>query len=213
MKNKKTSIGGVDANIVVLMCYLGALSLSLFYDTKMLAWLLPLIIYIIERENEFVKKHAAQACVLYFFYSMISLIIVLISIHSFNISNIFTLNLNNFNGSLFMASILSLIAMLIFVVVTVISVIICSKVWHYEDYNVHFLDFFVRRFRKFMDNIIDSNDGGKANKGNDIIISEEIKEDDDVTIEDDSEIIVSEEIDEINNETKKESKKQKKEEQ
>lgn len=209
MDNKKSSIGGIEANIVVLICYLGGLLLAWFYDTKILAWLLPLIIYIVERENEFVKKHAAQASVLYFIYSMISLIIMFMSISMFNISNIFTMNLTNFEGSLLMASTLSMIAMLILVVITILSVIVSSKVWHYEDYDIPFVKYFVKGFRKFMDNLMKSKVKETTQDEDNIIVSSELKENEkEVMLEEDSLVIVKEEI---NDKEKKEKKIDKKE--
>ena len=210
MKNRKSSIAGIEANIVVLICYLGALFLSWFYDTKILAWLLPLIIYIIEKDNEFRKKQSAQACILYFCYTIINLIIMFVSIHYFNIQNIYTFNLTNFSGSLLMASILIMIAMSILVLVTIITVIVVSKVWNYEDYELPFIKKYINKFRKFIDKII--NDNNKENKeydeNNDIILSGEIKDEDEIKIEDDTEIIIEKEIEDTNK-TKKKNKEKK----
>ena len=216
MINKKSSLGGIDANIVVLICYLGALLLAWFGDTKFLAWLVPLVIYIIERDNEFVKKHAAQASVLYFGYSMVSLIIMFMAISMFNITDIFSMNLDNFSGSLLMASTLSMFAMLVLVVVTILTAIVASKVWHYEDYDIPFVKLFVKSFRKFMDKLMNNNQNKKEENNTDEIIvdteineeesvSNEVKEDDkvsdekkeeEVKLEHDTEVIDTKEIQE-----------------
>lgn len=191
MKDKKSSIGGIEANIVVLICYLGALLLAWFYDTKMISWLLPLIVYIVERDNAFIKKHSAQASVLYLFYSIISIIIMFISISMFNITNIFSLNLTNFTGSLLMASTISMIAMLILIVITILTVIVSSKVWHYEDYDIPFIKVFVKPFRKFIDKIMNGNKDKNENiEPEEIIVSSELKtSENDVVLEDDIEVI------------------------
>lgn len=215
MNNKKSSIGGVEANIIVLICYLGALLLAWFNDTRFLAWLLPLIIYIVERNNEFIKKHSAQACILYFIYSMISIVIMFMSISMFNITNIFTMNLVNFSGSLLMASTLSMIAMLVLVIITILTVIVASKVWHYEDYDIPFVRYFIKRFRNFMDKLIKENskkEDKDNNDDNNVIISEEIKiEDKEVVLEDDAEIIMEAEVKADENKHDKKKVKDKKE--
>lgn len=191
MINRKSSIGGIETNIIVLVCYLGALLLAWFNDTKFLAWLLPLIIYIVERDNEFIKKHSAQATILYFNYSFICLIIMFVSISMFNISNIFTMNLENFSGSLLLASSLSMIALLFLIIITIITAIVASKVWHYEDYDIPFIKSFVKSFRRFIDKLINNNSN---NSSDDVIISGECR-DDDIKIEDDSLIIIEKDID------------------
>lgn len=208
MINRKSSIGGIETNIVVLVCYLGALLLAWFNDTKFLAWLLPLIIYIVERDNEFIKKHSAQATVLYFNYSFICLVIMFASISMFNISNIFTMNLENFSGSLLLASTLSMVALLLLIIVTILTAIVASKVWHYEDYDIPFVKHFVKSFRRFIDKLIDNGSSKKSNTEDDVIISGDFNiNENDVNIEDDSLIIIEKEIeDKKSNKKKKDDK-------
>lgn len=191
MKNKKSSISGIDSNIIVLICYLGALLLSWVDEAKYLAWLLPLIVYIIERDSEFVKKHSAQATLLFAFYSFISIILTGLFVILFPNTNVFSVDLTNFAGSLLLFSTLSMISMLFLVVVSIFSIIAASKTWNYEDYNIPVIKKFISRFRKWMDKLMDSNK----------------KEDDnsDVIIEEDSEIIMDVDIEE--NSDKKEDNK------
>lgn len=182
MKNKKSSISGIDSNIIVLICYLGALLLSWVDEARYLAWLLPLIVYIIERDSEFVKKHSAQATLLFAFYSFISIILTGLFVILFPNTNVFSVDLTNFAGSLLLFSTLSMISMLFLVVVSIFSIIAASKTWNYEDYNIPVIKKFISRFRKWMDKLMDSNK----------------KEDDnsDVIIEEDSEIIMDVDIEE-----------------
>lgn len=182
MKNKKSSISGIDSNIIVLICYLGALLLSWVDEAKYLAWLLPLIIYIIERDSEFVKKHSAQATLLFAFYSFVSIILTGLFMILFPNTNVFSADLTNFAGSLLLFSTLSMISMLFLVVVCILAIIAVSKTWNYEDYNIPVIKKFISRFRKWMDKLMESNKKEENNS--------------DVIIEEDSEIIMDVDIEE-----------------
>lgn len=182
MKNKKSSISRIDSNIIVLICYLGALLLSWVDETKYLAWLLPLIVYIIERDSEFVKKHSAQATLLFAFYSFVSIILTGLFMILFPNTNVFSADLTNFAGSLLLFSTLSMISMLFLVVVCILAIIAVSKTWNYEEYNIPVIKKFISRFRKWMDKLMESNKKEENNS--------------DVIIEEDSEIIMDVDIEE-----------------
>lgn len=182
MKNKKSSISRIDSNIIVLICYLGALLLSWVDETKYLAWLLPLIVYIIERDSEFVKKHSAQATLLFAFYSFVSIILTGLFMILFPNTNVFSADLTNFAGSLLLFSTLSMISMLFLVVVCIFAIIAVSKTWNYEEYNIPVIKKFISRFRKWMDKLMESNKKEENNS--------------DVIIEEDSEIIMDVDIEE-----------------
>lgn len=182
MNNKKSSISGIDANIIVLTSYLGALIFSLFSDIKFIAWLLPLVIYIIERSSEFVKKHAAQSTLLFATYSVISMIIAALSLIAFENTDIHNFDLTNFAGSLLLVSIINIISITALVIVIVFAIICTSKTYHYEDYDIPVIKNYLPKFRKFMDNLMNNNKTSKQDS--DIIIEEESEIIMDVEIED-----------------------------
>ena len=197
MKNKKKSIGGIDANIILLICYLGPLFFSWFSGTRFVAWLIPIIIYILERNNKFVKKHAAQASILYLGYSIISIVIMFMSVIMFDNPNVFILNLENFSGSLLMATMASMSSLFVLIVVTILTVIVSSKVWHYEDYDIPFIRLFINSFEKFMDMLMKNDSQNKREDVDDeIIVSSELEADKkEVIIEEDSDVIIESDID------------------
>lgn len=172
MKNKKSSISGIDANIIVLSCYLITLLLSWLNDTKYLAWLFPLTIYIIERKSSFVKQHSMQATILFGLYSLFSLLYTLSFIILFPNINVFNVDLSNFAGSLLLFSSLSAFSIAILVIVTIISIIATSKTWHYEEYKIPIVNRLVPKCMKIMDKIMQNNK--KEDKS--IIIDTEIDE-------------------------------------
>ena len=172
MKNKKSSISGIDANIIVLSCYLITLLLSWIGDTKYLAWLFPLIIYIIERKSNFVKYHSIQATLLFGIYSLFSIIYTLSFIILFPNINVFNVDLSNFAGSLLLFSCLSALSIAILVIITIISIIAASKTWHYEEYKIPIINKLVPKLIKIMEKMMQNHK--KEDKS--IIIATEIDE-------------------------------------
>ncbi|MEL7570443.1 MAG: DUF4870 domain-containing protein [Eubacteriaceae bacterium] len=82
MENKiyephKSSIGNLDANVVALIAYIGSLILGYIPIIKYVAFLVPIIIFIIEKESKFVKFHAMQSILLCAVSWIISIILVI----------------------------------------------------------------------------------------------------------------------------------------
>lgn len=188
MKNDKSSLSGIDANVIVLIGYLGGLFLSWIISIGYFAWLLPLIIYIIEKKSEFVKEQMAQATVLYITTSIITLIFNLIWIIMFPESYNIGLNLNNFSGSTLVVSTMNILSVTITVLITLIVIITSMKTWYYENYRIPIIGFFVPGFRNLLDKIISN----KKNNNKEIHL-EEVQ---------DSEMEKNEDIDESKEVTK-----------
>lgn len=69
MKNElfdphKSSIGGLDANLVALLAYLVATVVGWLPIVRYVSWLAPLILFYMEKQSRLVKFHAMQAFVL-----------------------------------------------------------------------------------------------------------------------------------------------------
>lgn len=60
----KSSLGGLDANIMALLCYLATGIIAWIPYVQYVAWLAPLIIYFVEKESPLVRFHAMQAFVI-----------------------------------------------------------------------------------------------------------------------------------------------------
>lgn len=189
MKNDKSSLSWIDANVIVLIGYLGGLFLSWIISIGYFAWLLPLIIYIIEKKSEFVKEQMAQATVLYITTSIITLIFNLIWIIMFPESYNIGLNLNNFSGSTLVVSTMNILSVTITVLITLIVIITSMKTWYYKNYRIPIIGFFVPGFRNLLDKIISN----KKNNNKEIHLEEEVQ---------DSEKEKNEDIDESKEATK-----------
>ncbi len=70
----KSSLGEIDANYVAVACYGAALVFSAIPFLKFVAWLAPLVIYILEKKSVLVKFHAVQALILNAIGAILSLI-------------------------------------------------------------------------------------------------------------------------------------------
>lgn len=60
----KSTIFGLDANIVAALSYVASVILGMIPVVGTVAWLAPLIVYLVEKQSNFVKKHAMQAFLL-----------------------------------------------------------------------------------------------------------------------------------------------------
>ncbi len=60
----KSTIGGMDANLVALIAYIASAAVGFIPLLRYLAWLAPLVIFFMEKESGFVKFHAMQSFVL-----------------------------------------------------------------------------------------------------------------------------------------------------
>lgn len=161
MKDNKSSILGIEGNVIVLVGYLGGLFLSWIIGINYFAWLLPLILYIIEKKNEFIKEQMAQATILYIFVSIIILIFNLIWIVMFPESYKLGLNLENFSGSTLIVSTMNILSVTITIIITLIVINTSMKTWYYENYKIPIIRFFVPKFRSLLFKVITNS---KTNK-------------------------------------------------
>lgn len=161
MKDNKSSIFGIEGNVIVLVGYLGGLFLSWIIGINYFAWLLPLILYIIEMKNEFIKEQMAQATVLYIFVSIIMSIFNLIWIIMFPESYKLGLNLENFSGSTLIVSTMNILSVTITIIITLIVINTSMKTWYYENYKIPIIRFFVPKFRSLLFKVITNS---KTNK-------------------------------------------------
>lgn len=161
MKDNKSSIFGIEGNVIVLVGYLGGLFLSWIIGINYFAWLLPLILYIIEKKNEFIKEQMAQSTILYIFVSIIMLIFNLIWIVMFPESYKLGLNLENFSGSTLIVSTMNILSVTITIIITFIVINTSMKTWCYENYKIPIIRFFVPKFRSLLSKVITNS---KTNK-------------------------------------------------
>lgn len=150
MKQNKSSFLNLDANITILIAYLGGLVLKWLETSCYFAWAIPLIIYLIETKNEFVKKQSAQATLLYLISSLASCLIYLLL---FVFAPTDTTDIYNMiiTGSLFLVGLISLSSTIIAIAITIYAVVSAIKTYNYEDYDIPYLSKYLPKFRNFLE--------------------------------------------------------------
>jgi uncharacterized membrane protein len=136
MENKiyevhKSSIGGLDANVMALIAYLGGAILGFIPGVRYVAFLVPIIIYIIEKDSQFVKFHAMQSILL-------SAVGVILSIMLAIIGAIVTsiVVATGAYASIGIVSILAVLVWIIAIVLLVFFIIAAVKAYKYELYKM-----------------------------------------------------------------------------
>ncbi len=129
MENKifephKSSIGNLDANVVALIAYLGSTILGLIPGVKYVAFLVPIIIFVIEKDSKFVKFHAMQAILLSVTAFVLAIVIGILA------------GILLVAGSFVGYSIFLALIWIVAIAILVISIIAAVKSYKYEIYKL-----------------------------------------------------------------------------
>ena len=129
----QSSIGNVDANIMMLVAYLGtgiiASCLSFIPFISIIALAVPIVILVMEKNSEYVKFHALQALIL----NLLSVIV------SFFLTFIFLV-------VPFLGLIISPIILIISLVIFAVEIFVIVKSWKYTSYKFPLVGDFAERF-------------------------------------------------------------------
>lgn len=150
MNNNKSSFFNINANIVVLIAYLGGLIFKWIDTACYFAWAIPLIIYLVESKNKFIKKQSAQATLLYLVSSILSIIVyILLTIFApSETKDIYNMIIT---GSLLLIAVIALISTLIAITITIFGVVAMIKTYNYEDYEIPYLSKYLSKFIKYLE--------------------------------------------------------------
>ena len=74
----KSKIADIDAKYMILIAYLGMGILGILGNAGFVAWVVPLIIFFIDKENKFIAFHAIQAMLLGIISAIVSIILAII---------------------------------------------------------------------------------------------------------------------------------------
>lgn len=125
------SIFDLDANIVMLIAYFGAIIISFIPGINFFAWAVPLIIFFIEKDSKYVKFHAMQSLLLEVAVLAIALILGLL-IGLFTTAAV----LAGSGFLLVLTALTSVVTILIPIVLIVFSIIAAIKGWKYDCYKI-----------------------------------------------------------------------------
>ena len=129
-----SSIGNMKENVAALLAYLSATIISFIPVSSIIyfAILGPILFYVLEKKSKFVKKHAAQAIVLY-----VSIIFLLVSSAFLKSLIVNPQNvLNNPYSYLSGYSIIAFIARVISLIFAIFSIIAMVKAYKHEYYSI-----------------------------------------------------------------------------
>jgi uncharacterized membrane protein len=134
----KSKLGDIDAKWMVLISYLGMGILAIIPGASYVAWLVPLIIYLIDKDNKFIAFHAMQALLLGVFVTVINIIILIILLVSAFGIGLGAATLNPFAiGAGFGAAIITgIIAVVIGILALIFAIIAMTKGMKYEIYEI-----------------------------------------------------------------------------
>ena len=123
----KSSIGGIDANLMVLIAYLGSAVLAFIPIVQYVAFLLPLVLFFLEKESPFVRFHAMQSFILYICCDVLMIVLSIIS----------TIALAGLSlASLGVVSVLGILILVVQILYAVLCVLAVLKAWKYETFRI-----------------------------------------------------------------------------
>lgn len=125
----KSSLG-MDANIAVLIAYLGGVIVAWIPIISYVAWLVPLIVYLLEKESSFVRFHSMQGFILNLVGFVFGMIILLITwIIAF-------IGISSAYAGLGFLGLISTLTIIISIVILVFAIIAIINGFQYKEYHI-----------------------------------------------------------------------------
>ncbi|WP_346913070.1 DUF4870 domain-containing protein [Clostridium sp.] len=137
----KSSIGNIDANVMALIAYGAAIVVIFIPGIKIIAWLAPIVIYILEKDSNFVKFHAMQAFLINIVGIIFSSIIFMIIGGSLGLMFFRPLAYGAIGTILLSAIITGIVA----IVITIFEIISMVKCYEYKEYEIPFIGIMARK--------------------------------------------------------------------
>lgn len=165
-KPHKSSIGNVDANIMAIITYIGGSVIAFIPGLYYFSWAVPLVIYIIEKKSDFVRKNAIQSLSLQIISSLIMFVLYVIIggiIRNSYSGNPWSYVSGIYSGIALVGTIATIIS-LIFAVVAIIAII---NAYNYREYSIPFIgktNSFIEKTLNMLVNKINPADEKKKDK-------------------------------------------------
>ncbi|MEW8994255.1 DUF4870 domain-containing protein [Clostridium sp.] len=137
----KSSIGNIDANVMALIAYGAAIVVIFIPGIKIIAWLAPIVIYILEKDSNFVKFHAMQAFLINIVGIIFSSIIFMIIGGSLGLMFFRPLAYGALGTILLSAIITGIVA----IVITIFEIISMVKCYEYKEYEIPLIGIMARK--------------------------------------------------------------------
>lgn len=131
----KSTIGGLDANVVALFTYLSSIILSFIPFLEYIAWLAPLIFFLVEKQSPFVRYHSMQAFIINLFGLAVNVVVGVI-IGGILMASFYTGGYYGAIGGGIVSVIISIIVYSVLIVIAVFEIIAMVKAYRYEEYEM-----------------------------------------------------------------------------
>ncbi len=143
----KSSLGGLDANLMATLCYAAAFIIGLIPGIRYIAFLAPLALYILEKDSRFVKFHAMQAFMLQLFNMLLGVIIGVIAaaVVAGSTASLFAGSAAGFGTAVGGGTIFLVLAGIVSVVAWVFAIIAAVKAYGYTEYEIPLLGGLARK--------------------------------------------------------------------
>jgi len=138
MKNEiynphQSSIGNLNANVMALICYVASVVVGFIPVLRYVAWLVPLALFLMEKQSEFVKFHAMQSFLLHVVGAVLSLVV---SVVLGGIVGAGSLNAATFYAAVGIAGIIGLLITVISIVILVFAIIAMVGAYRYKETHI-----------------------------------------------------------------------------
>ena len=133
----KSSLGGLDANLMALLCYVAAFVIGLIPGIRYVAFLAPLVLYFLEKNSRFVKFHAMQAFILELLYMLLGLILSLIVAGS--ATSLLTGSAVGLGTAIGGGAVFAVLTGIVSIVAWVFAIIAAIKAYGYTEYEIPLL--------------------------------------------------------------------------
>lgn len=163
MKEKQCFLK-VDANVVVLCMYIGSYVVSITDGGCYFGWAIPLIVYLLEDKNKFVKGHAINGMLLFIISALFSVIVYFLSlivgpVDLKSASNLFVLTSKFFLGTVvFLITLIFNIILLVFLIISVV------KGYKYQDYKIPVMASYSDKLERLLNSLMKENKGNKRRR-------------------------------------------------
>lgn len=154
MDNKKSSIWGFDANLLLVCMYAISLILYFIHGFCYFGWIIPLLVYVFESDNNFVKKQSSQAIILFLLGSIFSLIVYLTQVAIVPVTYVEYANVTLSGFRLFLSHVSSVVYVMGSSVIVILSLIAIVRLYSYNDYVMPIVGDYLERFRVILDKVV-----------------------------------------------------------
>lgn len=138
MKNEiynphRSSVGNLNANVMALICYLASIPLGWIPLVRYVAWLAPLVLFLLEKQSKFVKFHAMQSFLLHIVSAVLSF---LVSVVLGGILGIGSISAATYYAAAGLVGIIGLLTTGISLVILVFAIIAMVGAYKYKETHI-----------------------------------------------------------------------------